>query len=138
MNWFSALASPITKLIGGVVDIFKTKQDRKKLAESAKAKLSQSIQDGQQKVTLTDAEWEAISAHGLNDSWKDEYVTILITSPLAMLVIGSVCVVFFDDARLVTAGVESIKALTTAGIDMGFMMQTVVLAAVGLKVWRKS
>lgn len=134
MNWLS----PITSVIDSVAGIFKAKEERKNIAEQAKATLNQSIQNGQHQVTISDAQWEAISAQMQADSWKDEYVTILITTPLAMMLIGSVTTVFFNDDRLVKAGIASIEAFTAAGVDMGFMMQAVVLAALGLKIWRKA
>lgn len=138
MSWLKALASPITSVVTSVVGIFQSKQERKKLAEKADAKLKQAKLTGENEITLTDAEWEAISARLQAGSWKDEYITIVITAPLVMLIIGSVLTVFNDDPRLVTAGIESIKHFKEAGIDMGLMMEAVVLAAVGLKIWRKA
>jgi hypothetical protein len=134
MNWLS----PISSVVNGVVDIFKTKQERKKLAEKAKAKLNQSVQDGNQETVVTDAEWEAISASKQDTTWKDEYITIVITSPIVMMIGGAITFVFFDDIRLLTSATEALKALESSGIDMGFLMEATVLAGLGLKIWRKS
>lgn len=135
MSWFTA---PITSLVDGVVGIFNKKQDRKANAESARAKLLQAKQSDSTNITLTDAEGEAILASKTDSTWKDEYVTIIITAPIALIIAGTVYFAFTQDDRLLNAGVDSIKALETTGIDMGFMMETVVLAAVGLKIWRKA
>ncbi|WP_102794292.1 hypothetical protein [Bowmanella denitrificans] len=138
MSWLTALAAPVTGVINGVVDIFRSKQERKKLAETAKAKLAAQKEKGAQEVTLTDAEWESLNVGQQDNTWKDEYITILITSPLLLIVVGTVWTAFTGDLRLVQAGIESIKAMTAAGVDMEFMMEAVVLAAIGLKLWRKS
>lgn len=132
------ILSPVTKLIGGVIDIFKTKQERKKLAERAEAKLNQSVQEGNQETVITDAEWEAISASKQDTTWKDEYITIVITSPIVMMIGGAITFVFFDDIRLLTSATEALRALESSGIDMGFLMEATVLAGLGLKIWRKS
>lgn len=134
MNWIN----PITAIIDGVFGIFKKKQERKSNKEQAAAKLAQSKQANQHEVTLTDAEAEAILAEKSDSTWKDEYVTIIITFPLILIMAGVVHFMFTGDNRLLQAGIVSIQALTDAGVDMAFLMNAVVLAAIGLKVWRKS
>lgn len=138
MNWLTTLASPITALINGVSGFVAKKQETKANKESAIAKLTQTKQDGTQQITLTDAESEAVLANGLDSSWKDEYVTIVITSPIVLIILGTVYFAFSQDDRLLRSGIDSIKALTEAGVDMGFLMEAVVLAAISLKIWRKS
>jgi hypothetical protein len=135
MSWFE---NPISSAIDGIVGIFKTKQQRKLNIETAEGKLKLGKQSDQTSITLTDAEGEAILASKTDSTWKDEYVTIIITAPILLIVIGTVYFAFTQDDRVLVAGVESIKALEATGIDMGFMMETVVLAAVGLKIWRKA
>jgi|TARA_R110000744_G_scaffold87543_3_gene170938 hypothetical protein len=138
MSWLTLLATPISKMVSGATDIFKVKQERKKLAEQAVAKLNQSTQDGKQEVTITDAEWEAINASKQDSTWKDEYITIVITSPLVMMIAGAVLYVFYEDIRLLEAATAALEAIGSAGIDMGFLMEATVLAGLGLKIWRKS
>jgi len=122
--------------ISAISSFFSKKQDIKKAAQSAKAKLDLVKHQGAQDVTLTDAEWESLSLSTQSNSWKDEYVTLIITSPILMILVGSVWYVYTGDNGLldgVTLGLDKIKDL---GVDMGFLMKTVVLAAVGIKVWR--
>ena len=138
MNFLTPLTSLIGGAVGGIVDIFKTKQERKKLKEVAQNKLKQSIVNNQHEITLTDAEGEAMLAEGLGDSWKDEYVTIIITAPIIFIILGVLYFMFTGDSRLLDSGTQAVTALDAAGVDMGFLMNAVVLSAVGLKVWRKS
>lgn len=134
MNWFN----PITALVSGVVGIFEKKQARKANKEQAEAKLKQSKVTNAHEVTLTDAEGEALLAEGLVDSWKDEYVTIVVTAPIVMIIVGVTYFAFTGDDRLLDSGIGSIKALKESGVDMGFLMNAVVLSAIGLKIWRKA
>ena len=130
MNWLK----PLSSAIDGVVGIFKSKQEQKANAEQAKAKLKQTKLQGEHEVTLTDAEGEALLAQGLESSWKDEYVTVLVTSPYALLVLGALSV--FNDPRMLDAAVLAISNLEKAGVDLDFLFKAVVLSAIGLKVWR--
>ena len=138
MNWLTTLASPITAIVKGVSGFVSKKQEITANKEKAIAKLKQSKQEGQQHIILTDAEGEAMLANGFAGSWKDEYVTIVITFPIVLIMLGTLYFAFTQDDRMLQAGVESIKALESAGVDMGFLMEAVVLAAISLKIWRKS
>jgi len=130
----------ISKVLGAVVkplsSMYTKNQDRKQAKETGRAKLSQAKLSNETQITLSDAEWEAINAANQDSSWKDEYVTIIITLPVVGILAGAVWLAYAGDARLLTGTVEGIRALNEAGVDMGEMMTAVVFAAVGLKLWR--
>ena len=125
----SGLVSPVTNLIGKV-------QDRKKAAETLQGKIAMAKQQGEQSITVTDAEWENLAVNKIDSSWKDEYVTIIITFPLVGILGGALWLAFTGDARLldgIKAGIAELQAL---GMDYGTLLKAVVLAALGLKLWR--
>lgn len=125
-SFFGAVASPISK-------VFQAKEERKKAAETASAKLAQAKQDNSYKLDLSDSEWEAISKQGEKDSWKDEYVTIIITSPFILLFLAGMASGFTGDVKYiesVNAGIESLKQLN---VDLGDLLKIVVLAALSIK-----
>lgn len=128
----------ISSLVSGVTGYFTKKQDNKAATKSATAKLAQTKEGGRQKLKLTDAEWESLAVRATQDSWKDEYVTLIITAPILMILIGSLSASLgFEHGPLVLAGALSgIVALKELGMDYGFLVNSVVLAAIGLKVWR--
>ena len=128
----------ISTAISGITGYFSKKQDGKAAVKSASAKLAQSKQDGYQSITLTDAEWESLAVQTQQESWKDEYVTIIITAPILMILLGSLSASLgFDHGPLVLQGaLDGIVALKALGMDYGFLVNSVVLAAIGLKVWR--
>lgn len=133
MGWLKQVASGVVQPIAG---IFSKREERKRAKESGEAKLAMAKQAGEQAVTLTDAEWEAISKKNEAGTWKDEYLTVIITSPLVGLLLGGVWLAFTGDARLLTGVQEGLKAIKETGVDMGELMYIVVLAGVGLKLWR--
>jgi len=74
-----------------------------------------------------------LSKQAENGTWKDEYVTIVITSPFVLLFVASIWSGVTGDSTFVGAvnlGIENLKNL---GVDLGYLMGVVVLAAVGIK-----
>jgi len=49
---------------------------------------------------------------------------------------GGILLGFKGDPRLLDGVNTGLQSLASSGVDMGNLMTTVVLAAVGLKVWR--
>lgn len=128
MNWLS--------FIEPVANIFSKREERKKAKDVGEAKLSLARQNGDTEVTLTDQEWEAIGANKQDSTWKDEYVTIVITSPIVLIITGSVWYAITDDISLLNGSVMALDKLKEIGLKMGDLMTAVVYAAIGLKVWR--
>lgn len=123
-------------VIAPIAGVFNKRTARKQAQDAIKGKIAQAKENNATEITLKDAEWESLKAAQENETWKDEYVTIVITSPLVGILAGSVLLAFTGDARLLEGTVAGIKALSDIGVDMGELMYVVVIAAVSLKVWR--
>ncbi len=124
-----AVVSPIAKII--------TKRQDRKLAENtAKAKLTQATHDDTARVMFSDQEWEAISTKMQGSTWKDEYATVSILSIINIVVLGGILSAFGHPAML-EGVVLAIQTLDAVGVRVGFLMEAIVLAAVGLSVWSR-
>ena len=77
-------------LVSGVFDIGKQYFTNK--AEKSKAKHEQEIA-----VIRGDQKWDEIQARNSGDSWKDEYLTVVITSPFIAMFLAAV----LDDRAMV-------------------------------------
>ncbi len=133
---FTAIGSFLSSLVSPVSDVIGKYQDRRKAAETAEAKIAKARLEGEQTLTLTDAEWENIAVGKTDSSWKDEYVTLIITFPIVGILGGALWLAFTGDGRVldgVKAGITELQAL---GVDFGTLMSAVVFAALGLKIWR--
>ena len=128
--------SIISGIISPISSIFIKREERKKVKVQGEAKLALAKQTGDTEITLTDQEWEAIAVSKQDSSWKDEYVTIVITSPIVLIIIGAVVFAMTNDSRLLDGSVTALERLEAIGLNMGDLMEVVVYAAVGLKVWR--
>ena len=126
----------ITLLFKPVAALFAQREERKLARQGASAKLVQSRQDNAQTLDLNKDEWEQLQVKGMDQSWKDEYVTVSIVSILNIIVLGGILTAF-DHPELLTGIAIAMTALTTAGVDIGFLMEAAVLAGLGLSIWKR-
>lgn len=136
MSIVSSVTGIVSSLIAPISNVFIRREQTKQAKVSAKAKAAMAKQNGITSVTLTEQEWEATVASGMTDSWKDEYVTIVITSPIVLIILGCVYFAFSESRALIDAATLAIDTLNKIGVPMAELMQAVVYAAIGLKFWR--
>ena len=127
----------LSSIFGSVVEplseAYQTRQKRKQASESAKAKLAMAKQNGDFKLELNDDEWEAVSKQNEDGTWKDEYITVIITSPFVLLFLSAITSSLTGDMRYLDAVNLGIQQLKSLGVDLGELMFIVVLAAVSIK-----
>jgi hypothetical protein len=134
MGW-NPLKVIAESLVKPISEGYKVKQARKQAKETGKAKLALAAQEGDTKIALTDAEWEAVGNEKQDTTWKDEYVTVVCTSPYVFIFLGAVVAAFGND-QLLTGAMTGVTKLEGIGINVGHLCEVVVYAAVGLKIWR--
>lgn len=127
--WISALFAPVASIIN-------KRQDRKIAREAANAKLAQAKSDDVQELNLNKDEWEQLQVQGMVHTWKDEYVTVSIVSVLNLIVVGGIASAF-GHPQVLLGVAQAMSALSTAGVDMGFLMEAAVLAGLGLSIWKR-
>ena len=123
------VTKPITDMIGKWVS-------HKAAKDTLKGKAQMAKQSDATKITLTDAEWETVNQSAQSGTWKDEFVTLCIMYPFVGLFGAGISLVVFQDPRMMEATMISIESLEALGVDIGHLMNVVVYAAVGLKIWR--
>ena len=132
--------NPIVSIAQGIISpiagIFKAKEQRKQVIGTIRAQSQANEVDGKVQVTLSRAEWELASKMAESGTWKDEYITLLITSPILSIFIGTLVSAFGFGDEILTANTEALKMLKEVGVDMGDLMLYTVLAAIGIKAVR--
>ena len=126
----------ISGLFAPVADIFKAREARKAAKESAQAKLAAASAENAQKLELNKDEYEAVATQGLAATWKDEYATVSVISILNLVVVGGVAAALGYPQILEGVGI-AINSLSAAGVDIGFLLEATVMAAIGLSIWKK-
>lgn len=122
-------------IVSPIANIFIKKEERKTTKIQAEGKLALAKNNNEKEITLTDQEWEAICASKQDTTWKDEYVTVLGTSPYLLIVVGAILAAF-GYPEILTGITSAIKQLKEVGVDVGHIVEVVVYAALGLKLWR--
>lgn len=137
-----SIVSAVTGLLGGiakpVAGVLNKRTERKHAKESGDAKLALAKQNGDTNVTLTDAEWEAQSVRVNADGWKDEYVTVVVTAPIVLGIVGAVAMAFGEPRVLEGSRVAASMLTDDLGLNYSLLAEATVLAAIGLKVWRNA
>jgi len=126
----TAIASFASGIVSPITNVIAKRNDNK---TKVKVRNIDRLANAEDKV----AEWEAIQAEGGNGSWKDEYVTIIITIPIPIIFFAVMYSVISGDpavAEGAKAGVEAIKELVP---NYGEVLIAVVLAAVGIKAFKR-
>lgn len=109
-------------VLSGVVDLAKGWVQGK--AEEQKVK-----QEVKLEKLKTDADWEARMADATANSWKDEYLIILLTLPLWFIGYG----VIMDDTAIIDRVHAGFTALQQLPEFYQYLLYTGVLASFGIK-----
>ena len=126
---FAGLLKPVT-------EIFQARERRKAARAAALAKLAAAQAQNAQQLNLNKDEWEQLQVKGLSQSWKDEYITVSVMSIFNLIVLGGVLAAFGEPQLLRGLGI-AVQALGEQGVDVGFLLEAVALAGVGLSIWKR-
>lgn len=136
MSVLGSLSDVIGGIVKPVANVFTAKERTKQAAKEIDGAISLAKQQGQTSITINDQQWEAINAANSGDTWKDEYVTVVCTTPYILITIGCLLVAFGQSDAMLNGALNAIKEMKNQGIDAGHLCEIVVYAAVSLKVWR--
>ena len=118
---FQALIGPISELAGSFMQGQIEKQKAKATLAQTKAAAEAEIM----KTAAThDSKWEIIMAQGTQNSWKDEWLTILFSIPLVLVFLG-------DTGRQVVA--DGFAALETMPDWYQYTLGVIVAASFGVR-----
>jgi len=130
MSLLAGISSIASGLVSPITNVFVKRNENK---TRIKAKQIDRIVNAEDKL----AEWEAIQAEGGNHSWKDEYITIIVTIPIPIIFFAVMYSVISGDplvAEGARAGVEALKVLVP---DYNELLYIVCLAAIGIKAIKR-
>lgn len=127
MKWLTDIVSGA---ISPVSDFFAKKSDNK---TKIKQQQIQRLMNADDK----EAEWEAIQAEGGNNSWKDEWITLIITLPIPVIFISVILSVLFENPLVADAAKSGVTAIKELVPNYAELLYIVCLAAIGIKALRK-
>ena len=91
------------------------------------------------KLELADHEIQVLRTKNADNSWKDEYVTVLVSMPIIVSALGSIVGVAFPEVggRMGVAAAEIADIMTGETIDFAWLWGGVVSVSLGTKSLRK-
>lgn len=127
----------VMALFEPVANIFRAREQRKAAREQAQAALASAKQENAHTIELNKDTWEQLQVKGMNDTWKDEYVTVSIISILNLVIVGGIAAAFGHVQILNGLGI-ALTALGNQGVDVGFLIEAAALAGLGLSIWKRA
>lgn len=134
---FSGILHGLGAIARPIAGAYQRRQARLQSRDDAMALIRKAELDGDTQITLSDSHWESLAQRAAPETWKDEYLTIMITLPFPMILFGGVWFAFTGDDRLLVGTNDALARLGALGVDMGELILVVVLAGIGLKAWRR-
>lgn len=112
--------------------MFTARSQTKQAIETVKAQVIQSADDNETRVTLNKQNWELISKKLEGETWKDEFVTIVLYTPLVMLMLGAL---LDPDRTLIQSAHFVMNEINQLNTDSGYgkLLFYVTLAALSIK-----
>lgn len=129
----SILSDVVSGAIKPIANVFSKREDRKNAIGKAKLATEESRNNNETKIILTDKEWEALSKAAEGGTWKDEYVTLIVTAPILMIIIGSLASTMGHPEILVSTKQALVELDTALKGTYGTIMLYTVLAAIGIR-----
>ena len=115
MSFLTALISPITSLLGGYL--------------SNKHEEGQAKHQAKMEVIKNDANWETLMAGATASSWKDEWFTILLSTPILAVIWG----VAFNDSSVMDRVHVGLDALASLPEWYQYLLFVAVTASFGIR-----
>ena len=141
MGWLvNLLGGPlISKGIEMLSGFLRRRQEGRAAAQAVEAKVKLATVNKDAKLELADHELQVLRTKGQTDSWKDEYVTLIVSAPILVAVAGALVQVFepFIGGKLLDASQKMADVMTGDTIDYPLLWGGVVAVALGTRPFRK-
>ena len=127
------------KAVDGIVNLFKGAQETRQHRATIDAKIQLARVDKESKLELAGHELQVIRTQNAGGTWKDEYVTLLVSIPILVSAVGSLVTVAHVEigARLIRAAGDIADIMTGDVIGYPELWMIVVTTALGTKALRR-
>ena len=142
------MIATLFKLVGGglfksvastLTSYFRERTQRKATAQSAEARIRLAQVNKDARLELADHELQVLRTRAQTGSWKDEFVTILVSIPIIVAMVGALVAVAYPAAgyNLMIAAERITDIMTGKTIDFAELWLLVVAVALGTKPFRR-
>ena len=131
------MINPISIIASAVGGIFTKREERKCMEKQIDGKIAMQKQGGETQVIFNEQELDAISKRNEADSWKDEYLTLVMTSPLLTTFFGVFIGVAFNMPEIIEGVTAANKALLELVPNYQELLGATIFAGLGLRAFKK-
>ena len=131
------MINPISMVVSAVSGFFGKREDRKAMEKSIDGKIAMQKQGGDTQVVFNEQEIDAISKRNEGETWKDEYITIVMTMPLVVLFFSVFIGVLFGKPELIDAAIKANAAVKELIPNYQELLGFTITAGLGLRAYKK-
>ena len=125
--------NPISAIVGAVGGYFSKREDRKMHKKTLDGKIAMKRNDNTTEVVFNDQEWEQLSKMNESSTWKDEWITVIMTLPIPILFFSVFVGVLIGNPLVIEAATDAIKSLKEFIPNYGYLLGLIIMAALGIK-----
>jgi hypothetical protein len=131
------MINPISAIIGAVGGFFGKREERKSMEKQIDGKIAMQKQGGETQVIFNEQEIDAISKRNEGETWKDEYITIIMTMPLLVLFFSVFIGVLLNKPELIDAAIKANAAVKDLIPNYQELLGVTITAGLGLRAYKK-
>ena len=130
LNPFVAVA----EVVGG---FFGKREERKSMEKAIDGKIAMQKQGNQTQVVFNEQEIDAISKRNEGKTWKDEYITIIMTMPFVTLFFAVFVGTLLGKPELIDAAIKANDAIKTLVPNYQELLGVTIMAGLGLRAYKQ-
>ena len=129
----------LNNVVDGVSGYLNRKSQERATVAAIDAKVELARVNHDARLELADHEIQVMRTRNSGDSWKDEYVTLLVSTPILVSILGVMISLLHAEmgARLLQAANQIAMIMTGGTIDYAALWLIVVTVALGTKPFRR-
>ena len=131
------MLNPIAAIASAVGGFFGKREERKTMEKQIDGKIAMQKQGGETQVIFNEQEIDIIAKRNENNTWKDEYLTLVMTSPVLTTFFGVFLGILLNRPEIIDAVTASNKALLELVPNYQEYLGATIFAGLGLRAFKK-
>ena len=131
MNWNPIVG--IAEVVGG---FFNKRETRKMQARAIDGKIAQAKESGEKQVVFNEQEIDMIAKRNEGATWKDEYITVIMTLPLVTTLFAAFLGTLLGNPEYMMAAVEANNAVKDLVPNYQELLGVTIVAGLGYRAYK--
>lgn len=128
-------------IIGGIVEtvggFFAKREERKSLEKQIDGKIAMQKENNETQVVFNEQEIDIIAKRNEGQTWKDEYITIIMTVPLITIFLATLFGILLGKPEYMEAASEAVNQVNLLVPNYQELLGLTIVAGLGLRAYKK-